>query len=308
MEPYDSTSRFPASITSEVIAHTIVDSYVAAVPRSATSALQSARFGEQVGMLLREWRRVRRISQLQLALQAGVSARHLSYVETGKARPSRDLASRLADVLGMPLRERNALLVAAGFAPIYPETSLETPALAAIRRAIDLTLEHHEPFPALVIDRHWEIVRANSAFSRLLTFLIGGVGHMNVLRQVFDPRDMRKVIVNWQEVAGDLIHHVHDQVVSAPSDVRARALLDEVLAYPDVPAAWRTRDLIAQPAPLLTVVFRTHAEELRFFSTIATFATPRDVTLDELRIECMFPSDEATAERCRALAGEDPSD
>lgn len=275
---------------------------------SETAALHTARYGEQVGLLLREWRRVRRISQLQLALRAGVSARHLSYVETGRARPGRDLVSRLADVLGMPLRERNALLVAAGFAPIYPETTLDTPALAAIRRAIDLTLEHHEPFPGLVIDRHWDIVRSNSAFARLLTYLRGPHGHMNVLRQVFDPGDMRGIIVNWEEVAGDLIRHVHDQVSTAPSDARARALLDEVLAYPDVPSAWRTRDLNAQPAPLLTVVFSTPAGELQFFSTIATFATPRDVTLDELRIECMFPADEATAERCRALAGEDPTD
>ncbi len=255
-----------------------------------------------VGGLLREWRAARRLSQFELALEARVSARHLSYVETGKAQPSHEMITRLADTLEIPLRERNALLVAAGYAPQYPETALGTPALAQIRRAIELTLEHHEPYPALVINRYWDLVLTNRAGPRLFTYLRGGTKHANVLRQVFDPNDMRAALANWEEVAGDLIRHLHDEVAAVPSDAKARALLDEVLRYPGVPAQWRTRELGAAPPPLLTVAFRKGTEELRFFSTIATFGTPRDVTLDELRIECMFPADETTAERCRALA------
>ena len=255
-----------------------------------------------MGDLLREWRAARRLSQFELALEANLSARHLSYVETGKAQPSREMVTRLADTLGMPLRERNALLVAAGFAPHYPETALETPALAQIRRAIDLMLEHHEPYPALVINRYWDLVQTNRAGPRLFDYLRGGTAHANILRQVFDPNDMRAVIANWEEVAGDLIRHLHDAIAAVPSDRKARALLEEVLRYPGIPSGWRTRELGATPSPLLTVVFRKDREELRFFSTIATFGTPRDVTLDELHIECMFPADEATTERCRALA------
>lgn len=258
-----------------------------------------------VGTLLREWRAARRISQFNLALEARISARHLSYVETGKAQPSRDMIMRLADTLALPLRERNALLLSAGYAPEYAESALETPELAQIRRAIELILEHHEPYPALVINRYWDLVRTNPAGPRLFNYLRGGTAHMNVLRQVFDPNDMRAVIANWEEVAGDLIRHLHDEVSTAPSDAKARALLEEIVRYPGVPSQWRTRDLGSAPPPLLTVVFRKDREELRFFSTITTFGTPRDVTLDELRVESMFPADEATAERCRALADQD---
>jgi transcriptional regulator with XRE-family HTH domain len=259
-----------------------------------------------VGALLREWRAARRLSQLDLALDAGVSARHLSYVETGKAQPSRDMIARLADTLGVPLSERNALLMAAGFAPRYPETALSRPELAQVRRAIELTLEHQEPFPAFVLNRRWDIVLTNRAATRFVNFLRGGSAHANMIRQLFDPNDVRAFVVNWEEVAGDLIRHLHDEIAAAPSDAQARALLEEVLGYPGVPSQWRTRELGAAPPPLLTVVFRKDEREARFFSTIATFGTPRDVTLDDLHIECCFPADDATADLCRELAHVDP--
>ncbi|HEV8579411.1 MAG TPA: helix-turn-helix transcriptional regulator [Thermoanaerobaculia bacterium] len=256
-----------------------------------------------MGSLLREWRAARRLSQLDLALDAGVSARHLSCVETGKSQPSRDVIARLADALDMPLREHNALLVAAGYAPPYRETALTTAEMAPIRRAIEFILKQQEPYPALVTNRYWDVVLTNGALTQVFGFLRDGASvHTNVMRQVFDPSDMRAVISNWEEVAGDLIRHLHYEVASAPSDAKARALLDEVLAYPGVPARWRTRELGAAPPPLLTAVFGKGDVELRFFSTLTTFATPRDVTLDELRIECMFPADEKTAELCRSLA------
>jgi transcriptional regulator with XRE-family HTH domain len=262
----------------------------------------------QVGALLREWRAARRLSQLDLALTAGLSARHLSCVETGKAQPSREVIARLADALDVPLRERNALLVAAGYAPSYPETPLSTPQLAQVRRAIELTLQQQEPYPAFLLDRHWNVLMANGAAARVNRFLLGGraSAHRNMLRQIFDPNELRPVLVNWEEVAGDLIRHLHHTVAAAPADGVARALLEEVLAYPGVPTRWRTRELGTPSSPLLTTVFRREGQELRLFSTLTTFGTPRDVTLDELHIECCFPEDEATAELCRVLAREDP--
>jgi len=290
-------------MTSEVMAGRLASRYPAGVA-GPSSRSQPREAAPPVGAVLREWRAARRLSQLDLALEAGVSARHLSCVETGKAQPSREMVTRLADTLEMPLRERNALLVAAGYAPRYPETALATPELGPVRKAIELILEHQEPYPAFVIDRHWELVLTNRAAERLLRFLRGGSAHSNVMRQVFDPDDVRAVMANWEDVAGDLVRLLHAQVAATPSDGKARALLDEVMRYPGVPAAWRTRPLGAAPPPLLNLVFRQGEHELRFFSTLTTFGTPLDVTLDELHIECWFPADEATAERCRQLRQE----
>lgn len=254
------------------------------------------------GALLREWRAAKHLSQLDLALEAGVSARHLSCVETGKAQPSRDLIAMLADALGMPLRERNALLVAAGYAPCYAETGLDAAALTQVRVAIDCILGHQEPYPAFLLNRRWDVLQTNRAAVRVNDFLGAGRRHTNMVRRFLDPDDLRSSVVNWEEIAGDLIRHLHESIVAAPSDTGARALLEEALAYPGVPAQWRTRDVGGPPPPLLTVVFRKAGRELRFFSTITTFAMPRDVTLDEMRIECAFPADESTAELCRQLA------
>jgi hypothetical protein len=148
---------------------------------------------------------------------------------------------------------------------------------------------------------------ANPAAARVNGFVMHGraSAHRNMIRQIFDPADLRPAVANWEEVAGDLIRHLHDEVAASPSDAVGRALLDEVLRYPGVPARWRMRELGTAPTPLLTTVLRRDDRELRFFSTITTFGTPRDVTLDELRVECCFPVDEATAELCRRLARDD---
>lgn len=244
------------------------------------------------------------MSQLELALQAGMSTRHLSYVETGKAQASRETVARLADALGMPLRERNALLLAGGYAPQYAENPLATPALDRMRQAIKLIIAHQEPYPAFVLDRHWNVLMANPAAVRINRLLMNGreSPHANLLHQVFDPEDFRSVIVNWPDVAAKFIRHLHEQLAAVPSDQAAQKLLDEVLQYPDVPARWRFRDLKNEPAPVLTLVFRSSEGELRFFETITTFSMPRDVTLDELRIECAFPADDHTASVCARLA------
>ncbi|TWG94562.1 transcriptional regulator with XRE-family HTH domain [Luteimonas sp. J16] len=256
-----------------------------------------------IGARLREWRTARHLSQLQLALAAETSARHLSCIETGKSRPGRELLARLADALEMPLRERNALLLDAGFAPQFPESALGAPVLARIDQAIDAILAQQSPYPAFLINRRWDVLRANDAAARVNRLMLGGrdSAHANIMRQFFDPADLRAAVANWEEVAGELIRHLHEQVAAVPGDRVARELLEEMLAYPGVPARWRTRDLSSPPSPLLTTTLRRDGVELRFFSTITTFAMPRDITLDELHIECCFPMDDATAAHCRAL-------
>jgi transcriptional regulator with XRE-family HTH domain len=256
-----------------------------------------------LGDLLREWRGARRMSQMDLALEAGVSTRHLSCVETGKARPSRELVALLAGALDMPMRDRNALLVTAGYAPGYRETALSAPEMSLVRRAIEFILGQQAPYPAFVVNRHWDVLMANDGLVRLFGWLRDGQEvDPNIMRQVFDPADMRPFIDNWEEVAGDLIRHLHHEVATHPSDKVSRALLDEVLAYPDVPARWEHRELGAAPMPLMTVVFRKGDQRLSFFSTLTTFGTSRDITLEEIRVECMFPADEETAAFCRELA------
>jgi transcriptional regulator with XRE-family HTH domain len=257
-----------------------------------------------VGALLRQWRTARRLSQLELALEADVSSRHLSYVETGRSQPSRDMVLRLADALEIPLRERNALLVAAGYAPLYFETGLLAPEMAQVRSAIDLILRQQEPYPAFVLDRHWDIRMANQAAPRCTRFLLGAEPtESNMMRLVLHPNGLRPLMANWEETAGDLVRHLHNQIAASPSDERAKGLLAEVLAYPGIPARWRTREIGAPTTPLLTTIFRKGDVELRFFSTFTTFGTPHDVTLEELRIECSFPADETTATASRELFG-----
>jgi transcriptional regulator with XRE-family HTH domain len=269
-----------------------------------TARANIAQVTPPIGALLREWRAARRMSQLDLSLETGISTRHLSCVETGRASASRETVSRLADALGMPLRERNALLRAAGYAATHPERALTEPALARVQQAVDLIITHQEPYPAFVISRHWEVLATNEAAVRLGGLMMGGrqSRHTNLLHQLFDPDDIRGVIVNWPEVAGRFIRHVYDDLAANPTDRHTRQLLDEIFRYPDVPQRWRTRDLADDPSPIVTFTFRTPRGELRFFETITTFAAPHDVTLDEVRIDCTFPADEHTAQVCRELA------
>jgi transcriptional regulator with XRE-family HTH domain len=258
-----------------------------------------------IGLLLREWRGVRKMSQLDLALEAGMSARHLGFIETGRTQPGRDIVSRLAEALSLPLREHNALLLAAGYAPDYGESALASPPMERQREAVDLILAHQEPYPAFVLSRHFDVLGANAAAARINDFLMNGrpSSHSNLLHQIFDPGDFRRVIVNWPDVAAKFLRQLQDELIAVPSDEKGRALLDELLRYPDVPAAWRFRDLgAAEAGPVLTMTFSSRAGELRFFETITTFASPRDVTLAELRIDCAFPADEHTAMVCRRLA------
>jgi transcriptional regulator with XRE-family HTH domain len=255
-------------------------------------------------MLLREWREARRMSQLDLALESGLSTRHLGFVELGKARLSRHAAGRVADALALALRERNALLLAAGYSPQYAETELASPGLEQMHRAVDLILRHQEPYPAFVLNRHFEILMANEAATRVNRLIMQGreSRHTNLLRQIFDPEDFRAAIDNWQEVAAGFLRRLQAELSSNPGDERGRALLEELLCYPGVPPEWRFRAVSSREDPVLSLVFRSPDGPLRFFETITTFATPLDVTLDELRIDCAFPADQRTADVCHKLA------
>ncbi|HXZ11815.1 MAG TPA: helix-turn-helix transcriptional regulator [Candidatus Sulfotelmatobacter sp.] len=255
------------------------------------------------GALLREWRAARRVSQLDLALAADISSRHLSCVETGRAQPSRKMVSRLAAALAIPLPERNVLLVAAGYAPGYRESGLAAPELERARRAIELILRQQEPYPAIVVSQHWDLLAANQGAKRLFGWMLGGPSpHTNIMRLSFDPAGLRPFVVNWEAAALDLVRRLHGDIAAAPSDTRARALLCDILAYPGVPPQWHDRDLGALQAPLSTITYRKDGINLTFFWTITTFGTPQEVTLEELRIECSFPTDEPTDRMCRDLA------
>ena len=282
-------------------------------PGSQTGRVLSARApraGESesaFGRLLREWRTRRRVSQLDLALEAGVSSRHVSFIETGRAQPSREMILLLARVLDVPLRDRNDLLVAAGYAAMYRATNLDAPDLEQARRALDFMLRQQEPYPAIVVDRSWTILKANGGAVRLVEAFAdpsaatewGG----NAMRLMFHPRGFRPHIVNWEAMAAALIQWLHRDVLSGLGGVETRRLLDELLSYPGVPPRWRTLDLDVSTAPFLAIEFRKGDLHLQFFSTLTSLGTPHDITLQELRVEAFFPADAATEEASRRLAG-----
>jgi transcriptional regulator with XRE-family HTH domain len=248
---------------------------------------------------------MRRKSQLTLALDAGVSPRHLGFIEIGRSQPSREMLLILARALDVPLRERNELLLAAGFAPMYHETDLSEPAMALARQALDSILRHHEPFPAVVMDRHWNLLLTNGAASRFFAQFIDVTAEtppLNVLKLIFDPAKVRPYVRNWESVAEGLIQRVHREAVGGMLDERTRLLLEELLRYPGVPERWSIADLTTAPSAVLPVEFQIGEITMRYFSTVTTLGTPRDITLQELRIECFFPADRETEARTRNLA------
>lgn len=258
-----------------------------------------------VGPLLRRWRESRHLSQLGLALEAEVSARHISFVETGRATPSREMLLTLSNVLDVPLRERNVLLQAAGYAPIYRETRLDDPRMAQVRTALDLIMKQHEPRSAVAFDRHWNLVMVNGAFVQLITLALGhpipdlepmtilDPPKFNLLKMLFDPEGVRRLIVNWEPLAKALLNEAH-QSASWARDETMQRLIAEVLAYPGVPPRWREPDLETPQALMLPFEMKIGDTVARFFSTITTLGKPQDVTLQELHIESFYPADAVT--------------
>lgn len=257
-----------------------------------------------VGSMLREWRQRRRLSQLELSLRAEISTRHLSFLETGRSVPSRDMVLQLADRLELPLRERNRMLLAAGYAPVYTETPLEAPAMNAVRAAVRQILTGHEPYPAVVVDRYWNIVDLNASLGILTDRVSPALlapPEANVLRASLHPEGLAPHIVNLGEWRSHLLGRLHRQVAFS-GDARLAELERELRGYP----CDQVEPEVEVPGPGELVVplrMRTEQGELTFFSTVATFGTPLDITLAELCIESFFPADEFTAETLRRFAG-----
>ena len=260
---------------------------------------------QPVGDLLREWRQRRRMSQLDLACEAEISTRHLSFLETGRAQPSREMVLHLAERLAVPLRERNVLLVAAGFAPVFAERSLEDPALHSSRKAVDLVLAGHEPYPALAVDRHWTLIAANGAVGRL----IGGADAallqppVNVLRLSLHPQGLAPRIANLPEWRAHLLARLRQQI-EVSADPTLAELLRELSDYPLSGSAQAGKpDGLRGPVGVVVPLrLTTEQGTLSLISTTTVFGTPLDVTLAELALESFFPADASTADALRRLA------
>jgi transcriptional regulator with XRE-family HTH domain len=260
------------------------------------------------GILLKQWRDQRSLSQLALSLTSQVSQRHISFLESGRAQPSQEMVLQLATVLEIPLRHQNLLLSAAGFAPVHTETDLSAPEMASIRQAIDFILHQHEPYPAIVIDRYWNLLLTNQGATRLLNTFIAPDqlktrfcinGKINLMRMMFDPQGLRPFVGNWAELAGHLLQRVHREANSSIDSAQSAVLFDELIHYPGVVDLWNTSGQSAHHALLLTTHLQQNDLNLRFFSTIATLGTPYDITLQEIRIECLFPADKVTERHWR---------
>jgi len=260
--------------------------------------------------LLKSWREARKCSQLELALASRISQRHVSFMESGRARPSREMVLQLSEALEIPLRERNTLLTAAGFAAMYRETDLKSPAMAPVQEALQLMLDHQEPNPASVVDRAWNVLMINRAMLRVFSLAgeptqlwqrVCGSGPHNVLKMTFHPDGFRPYIANFAEIAPELLNRTRREAAASGSDA-LQQLLDEVLAYPGIPEAWRAPSLERPPAPVLPLELARGELRLRLFSMITTFGTPTDITTDELRVESFFPADAATAQLLKTLA------
>ena len=248
-------------------------------------------FGEH----LRWWRKRRGLSQLELAGVAGSSQRHLSFLESGRAAPSQQMVLNLAAALNVSLRQQNAFLASAGYAAIWKESRLGDPELAQVDRALDHILAQQEPFPAFVVDRHWNLKRANAGAARLVTFILGAVpeGPVNLADALLSPAVMRPFIVNWKEVALHFIRGVQADAIAEGSSESSDRLL-RLLSYEGLPELAHSPAIEEAPRPLLPIHLLKEGVSLNVFTTIATLGTPQDVTVQEIRIENFFPVDEAT--------------
>ena len=255
--------------------------------------------------LLKHWRNVRRLTQIELAGDANVSARHVCFLETGRAQPSREMVQLLGSALDLPLEERNALHVAAGFVPPYGDQGLAADNLQHVRQALDFILRQQEPYPGIVIDGRWDVRIRNQAsarlfkpFHRLTTWK--PASPITPCMWFSIPKGLRQFIVNWDEFAGQMIQILHREV--AQGGAVAAHLLDEIMTYPGLPAEWRLPRNPAGSSPVMTMQLQKGDFRLAFFSTFTTLAMPTDAALQKLKIECFYPADTATAEKARELA------
>lgn len=279
--------------------HALLDKFCS-MRETLTARERPAPFGE----LLRNWRQTRGLSQLALATDLAISSRHLSFIETGRAKPSRDMVLLLSEGLNVPLRDRNDLLLAAGFAPAFQELPLGSSELKVVQMAITAMLEKQEPYPAVVLNRRWDVLASNRAAKRFFRFITdrAPAGTPNILVSMFDPNLARRYVEDWEQVATALIRRVHREV---PGGVPDKDLIERLMAYPGVADAWRLSTVDRSDLPVIPIAVRRNGIRLAYFSTVTTIGTPQDVTSQEVRIESFFPLDVATAERARDMATQD---
>jgi transcriptional regulator with XRE-family HTH domain len=261
--------------------------------------------------LLKYWRHRRGLSQLDLALAAEVSARHLSFLETARAQPSAEMVLRLGTSLQLPLREQNALLRAAGHEAAFAEPALGAQRDSPAHRAIERMLQQQEPYPMVVMNRRYDVLSANAAAGRLFARLTLDPTRLatppNVFHGLFDPGLSRSFVVDWERTARQLLARLHLEALERGNDPELAALLHHLLEYPDVPASWQKPDLGAPPSPTFEIRFQRERLQVAFLTTITVFAVPGNVTLEELRLESYFPLDEATEGVCQLLReGKEP--
>ena len=268
----------------------------------------------ELGVLLRHWRDTRGRSQIDLSLDAGVSQRHISFIESGRSVPSRQMLMDVAQALDVPLRERNTLLLAAGYAPLYQESAWDALEMQSVSNALGRILRQHEPFPAVVMDRYWNVLMTNESTPRLFNCFIDMAarkGPRNMLHLMFDPAGMRPFIANWEEVAKSLIQRVYRESAGRVIDEKTQELLTALLAYPDVQTDWKSPRALStvsatRTLPVIPISFVKDDQVLSYFSMVTTVGTPQTVAAQELRIECMFPADDETETRHIAMLGNVP--
>lgn len=268
-----------------------------------------SRYFADFATALRYWRDKRGYTQLRLSSESGISQRHISFLESGRSQASREMVLKLGIVLDIPLRERNVMLLAAGYAPAYRERRLSDPELAAVKQALDFMLAQQAPYPALVVDRLWNLVMANAPAAMMMRWLLEMPNDaplpsegVNMLKLMLDPNGVRKHLQNWEDVCADLLHWIQREAMSDGLGSEAANLLDELTALPGISETTRVANLDARALPFLPMQIRKDGVALNLFTSIATMGTPHDVTVHELRIESFFPADEATARWFRERA------
>ena len=265
--------------------------------------------GNQLGNLLRHWRNIRGRNQFDLSLETGVSQRHISFIECGRSIPSRQTLLEIAQVLDVPLRERNMLLLTAGYAPVYSEAAWNSVQMQSVTKALERILRQHEPFPAIVMDRYWNVLMTNESaprFFNCFTDMSRRKGPRNMLHLMFDPEGMRPFVDNWEEVASSLIQRVNSEATGRVIDEKTKQLLAALLAYPDVRSGQSNRGTGSTTiTPVIPISFRKDDKVLNYFSMVTTVGTPQTVAAQELRIESMFPADEETENDHTIMLGAD---
>lgn len=263
------------------------------------------------GSLLKDWRRYRRISQLALSTESGISQRHISFLETGRSRPSRAMVLALADSLNVPLREQNALLQSAGFKPAYADGPLQGAGIDLFKAALEATLNHHEPYPAMVLDGRWNLVMANQGalnffrqFVDIFAALeaIGSPSEFQVVRLCLRDEGLKPFIDNWDELVFSFLARARRALLVNPRDHLLPVIIREISGHPDAPSAWRQPDWTSAPDPAQIMIMRNGAGTWRLFTMLAHFGSATNVTLEEMSVETFYPADEATRKHLQSLA------